>query len=72
MDLVTILAAAAEEHEHSQTAFYLAGGALAVFAVIVAALGLARPALGPRANNAIMGVGSLLVAGTMVAIVAGS
>jgi hypothetical protein len=70
MDLVTILAAATEEH--SQTAFYIAGGALAAFAVAVAALGLARPGLGPRASNAIMGVGALLVAGAMVSIVAGS
>ncbi len=70
MDLLTILAAAAAEHEHSQTAFLVVGGVLAVFAVIAGALGLARPALGAGASNLVMGVGALLVAGTMIAIVA--
>ena len=70
MDLLTILAAAAGESEHSETAFFVLGGLLAAFAVVVSLIGLARPALGQSANRAIMGVGSLLVAGTMVAIVA--
>ncbi len=69
MDLLTILAAA-EASEHSETAFFVLGGLLAAFAVVVSAVGLARPALSRSANTAIMGVGSLLVAGTMVAIVA--
>lgn len=69
MDLLTFLAAV-EESEHSETAFFVLGGMLAAFAVIASAIGLARPSLGRTANTAIMGVGSLLVAGTMVAIVA--
>ena len=71
MDLLTILAATAgEESEHSETAFLVLGGLLAAFAVVVSAIGLRGPALGQTGSRAIMGVGSLLVAGTMVAIVA--
>jgi hypothetical protein len=70
MDLLTILATAADASAHSQTAFLLIGGALAAFAVIVSVIGLTRPSLDGSANTAIMGVGSLLVVGTMIAIVA--
>jgi hypothetical protein len=70
MDLLTILAAAAEEHAHSETPFFLVGGAFAAFAVLVGVLGIVRPNWGGGAMNAVMGVGALLTAGTMVAIVA--
>ena len=70
MDLVTILATAAEAKEHSETPFFLIGGAFAAFAVIVGVLGIVRPTWGGGAMNAVMGVGALLTAGTMVAIVA--
>lgn len=43
--LPTLLAAAemAEEAEKSELPFYIAGGALAMWAVIVSAIGLSRP-----------------------------
>jgi hypothetical protein len=69
MDLVTILATA-DEHAHSETPFFLVGGAFAAFAVIVGVIGIVRPNWGGAAMNAVMGVGALLTAGTMVAIVA--
>ncbi len=68
MDLVTILAAAAEE-EHSETPFLIIGGILAVFAIAVGALGIARRNnLSDSVANALMGVGALLVAGTMISV----
>jgi hypothetical protein len=70
MDLVTILATAAEEGHHSETPFFLIGGALAAFGVITGVLGIVRPNLGGGLMNALMGVAALLTAGTMVAIVA--
>jgi hypothetical protein len=70
MDLLTVLATAAEEHAHSTTPFLVAGGVLAVFAIIVGAVGVVRPTWGGAAMNAVMGVGTVLAAGTMVAIVA--
>ena len=68
MDLVTILAAAAEE-SHDQTAFLVVGGILAVFAVLVGVLGILRHDLSDGLANAIMGVGAVLVVGTMLTVV---
>ena len=70
MDLLTVLATAAEEHAHSTTPFLITGGVLAVFAIIVGAIGVVRPTWGGAAMNVVMGVGTVLAAGTMVAIVA--
>ena len=70
MDLITLLATAAGEKEHSEAPFFLIGGAFAAFAVIVGALGVARPNWGGSAMNVVIGVGALLTAGTMAAIVA--
>jgi hypothetical protein len=70
MDLITLLATAAGEKAHSETPFFLIGGAFAAFAVLVGAFGVARPTWGGSAMTAVMGVGALLTAGTMVAIVA--
>ncbi len=67
MDLVTIVAAA-EEHA-SQTPFLVAGGLLAVFAVLVGAFGLVRHELSDGLANRLMGIGALLVAGTMVSVI---
>ena len=70
MDLLTIVAAAAEgaAHEsHDATPFYIAGGALAVFAVIVGVLGIKRPSLPEGPNRAIMAIGTVLVVATMIA-----
>ena len=70
MDLATILAAAAEEAHKSQTPFYIAGGVLAVFAVVVAAIGITRPQLGGGFARAVMGIGALLVVAAMATSVA--
>ena len=57
--------------EHSETAFFIIGGALAAFAVIVASLGISRPAFATQVTaRAVMGVGALLAAGSMIAMVA--
>ena len=72
MDLVTILAEAAAEHETKDaTAFYIVGGLLALFAVVVGGLGIKRPHWKAGPARAVMLVGTVLVAATMVvAIVA--
>ncbi len=67
MDLVTLLAAA---ESHDETAFLVVGGILAAFAVIVSALGIARHSMSDGLANAIMGIGALLVVGTMVTVIA--
>ena len=70
MDLVTILAAAAEE-PHDETAFLVVGGILAVFAILAGVLGIVRSsAMSDGLANAIMGIGALLVVGTMVTVIA--
>jgi hypothetical protein len=72
--LVTLLATAAGEAghaaDHDATPFYLVGGALAALGVIAGAVGIAKPAIGGAFTKAIIGVGAVLAAGTMVAIVA--
>jgi hypothetical protein len=73
MDLLTLLATAAGtagEKEHSAAPFLFIGGALAAFAVLIGVLGIMRPNWGGGAMNLVMGVGVLLAAGSMVAIVA--
>ena len=70
MDLLTFLATAAGETGHSTAPFLFIGGALAAFAVVTGVLGIARPAWGGRMMTLVMGVGVLLAAGSMVAIVA--
>ena len=69
-EVATILAVA-EEHG-SQTPFYVLGGALAVFAVAVGALGIARHATFPPTAGAargVMGLAALLVVATLAAAV---
>ncbi len=61
--LATVLAAAAEEGG-SHAPFYLLGGLLALFAVLVSVLGLMRGASFPGSSGAaraVMGVAALLV-----------
>jgi hypothetical protein len=76
MDLVTILLAAAEgtetHTEHDPTSFYIAGGLLAAFAIVVGIIGITRPALPEGPNRAMMAIGVVLVVATMVASVASS
>ena len=71
MHALLVLAAEAAE-ETSKTAFYLAGGALAAWAVILAAVGLSRPEF-PGSDGAargVMAISTLLVIAAMVAAVA--
>ena len=58
---------AAEEAEPSKTSFYLFGGALAAWAVILGFLGLRSAAFpgGERGARAVMGISGVLVVGTM-------
>jgi hypothetical protein len=64
MDAVLLLAA----EESSQTGFYVAGLVLAVFAVVVAAAGIASASFS-RAATPVMALGAVLAAGAMAAIV---
>ena len=69
MDLATLLLAAAEgaaESESSETPFFIIGGLLAAFAVVAAAIGIARPNLASSVSNALAGIGTVLVVATMV------
>jgi hypothetical protein len=64
--------AAEEGAEPSKTAFYIAGGVLAAYAVLISALGITRIATFP-ANKAqgrgVMALSAVLVAATMAAAV---
>jgi hypothetical protein len=57
-----------EAEETSKTAFYICGGLLAVFAVIVSAIGIRSHETFPPSNGgkaAVIGLAALLVAATM-------
>jgi hypothetical protein len=58
----------------SKTPFFIVGGALAAWAVILSALGLSRPDFPGNATAArgVMAISVVLVAGAMVAAVATS
>jgi hypothetical protein len=71
MHALLVLAAEAAE-ETSKTAFYLAGGALAAWAVILAAVGLTRPEF-PGSDGAargVMAISTVLVLAALAAAVA--
>jgi hypothetical protein len=74
--MLTLLAAAVEHsaHEGSKTAFYIAGGVLAGWAVLVGALGVTRPAFaeGEGPGRVVMAVSVLLALTTMAMAVATS
>jgi len=69
-----LLAAAAEHAEPSKTAFYIVGGLLATWAVVLAAIGLSRPDFpgGAAAARGGMAISTVLVAAAMVTAVATS
>jgi len=69
-----LLVAAAEAAEPSKTPFFIMGGALAAWAVILSAFGLTRPDFpgSVAAARGVMAISVLLVAGAMVAAVATS
>lgn len=65
MSLSIILAAAeAAGHERSEVPFFICGGALAAFAVLISAYGFKRPEFPatPAALRGVMTAGALLVA----------
>jgi len=69
--LVILAAETAEKAEPSKTAFYVAGGLLAVWAVVLSAIGLRQPTF-PRnesAKRGVMALSVLLVAAAMVTAV---
>ena len=70
--MLAALLIAAEEAEPSHTPFYLFAGALVVFALILSAVGAARHETFPPTRGVqmgLIGLGALLVAGTMVTAV---
>jgi hypothetical protein len=70
--MLLLLQAAEEAAEPSKTPFYILASCLVAFALILAAIGTARHETFPptrAAQRAIIGVGVLLVAGTMFSAV---
>ncbi|HEU4656922.1 MAG TPA: hypothetical protein VFR97_05335 [Capillimicrobium sp.] len=65
--LAFILASAEGAEEHSKTAFYVAGGVLAAWAVLVSLVGISRPSFpgSKAAARTMMLLTALLVAGVM-------
>jgi hypothetical protein len=70
--LVTFAAETAQHAEPSKTAFYIAGGALAVWAVVLSAIGLTQPEFPANegAKRGVMALSVLLVALAMITAVA--
>ena len=66
-----VLAVAEEGAEPAKTVFYVAGGALAAWAVLLGVAGLARAELpgNQTGERGIIGVTALLVAATLVAAI---
>ena len=66
-----LLVMAAEEAEPSKTAFYLCGGALAVWAVALGFIGLRSPEFpgSERGARGVMTISAVLVVATMAAAV---
>jgi hypothetical protein len=67
-----ITMAATEGEETSKTAFYVMGGVLAAFAVVISAIGIRGHATFPPsrgAARAVMSLAAVLVAATMAAAV---
>jgi hypothetical protein len=73
--LTALLSLAAETAEHAEpdkTIFYIAGGALAVWAVVLGAMGMTRPDF-PGSDGAakgVMGIGVILTIATMITVLA--
>jgi len=64
--MLPLLAAVVEHSEEgSKTAFYIAAGALACWAVAIGAIGVTRPAF-PRGEGAARGV--MLISGLLMAV----
>ena len=69
--LSAIVLAAVEEAEPSKTAFYVAGGLFAVFAVLLGAAGLSRADLPGSATveRGIIGISAVLMVATLAAAI---
>jgi hypothetical protein len=68
--LITL--AAAEGEESSKTVFYICGGVLAAWALLVSAIGIRRHAAWPAtegAQRAVMGISLLLIVAAMASAV---
>ena len=64
MNVLSFIVLAAEEAEPSKTPFYLLGGLLAAWAVLLSAIGLTRPEFpGSGAARAVYAISALLVIG---------
>ncbi len=70
MNALQTVAVVAEGAEPSKTAFYLAGGALALWAVLLSAVGLARPGFpaGVAQFRATIAVSAVLVVACVAAV----
>lgn len=68
---MSVLAAVLAEAEPNKTAYYILGGCLAVWAVLVGSIGIARPQLAASAgaSRGVIALTLLLVVGTMAAAV---
>ena len=72
LDVQTIVFAATEGHESSKTLFYVVGAILAVFAVLISALGISRIGSFPSSKGqarGVIGLAGLLVVATMAATI---
>jgi quinol-cytochrome oxidoreductase complex cytochrome b subunit len=71
MDVATLLAAAteAESHSESETLFIVMGIVLAIFAVVVATIGIRTPDLPDGTTRGITALGIVLVVLTAAAMV---
>jgi hypothetical protein len=69
--LHALLVLAADKAEPSKTAFYLCGGVLAAWAVVLGVLGLRSAEFpgGERGARGVMGISAVLVVATMAAAV---
>ena len=71
--MLTLIAAAAAEHEEtSKTLFYVAGALLAVFAVVISVIGIRGHETFPPskgASRAVMALAAVLVAFTMASAI---
>ena len=66
------LIAAAEGEESSKTLFYIAGGVLAVFAVVISAIGISRIGSFPASRGqarGVIGLAALLVLAAMASAI---
>jgi hypothetical protein len=74
MDLLTLFAAAEGGHETSKTAFYVCGGLLAVWAVVVSVIGFTQarfPGTATAQRGVIAITATLVVAATATAVITG-